>query len=299
MALLAYLISITGILTLTYALFQTANFLYIFLRPSRLHLYHHGPSPWACITGASDGIGLALAHELAANNFNLILHGRNPSKLAAVRASILATHPHLSIRIFLHDASSSASPLTIPSAVFTAPLNLTILINNLGLGYETPDPESLDAQINTNLRFATHLTHAALPILRAHTPALVLTMGSIADAGIPFLPVYSGSKAFLRSWSRSLAMQMRAERAAVEFLTLDMVEVSTPGNPQRVTALRPSARTWARAALRRVGYGESWVSGFWVHAVLRMVVEWMPRRVHEGIVLGEVGERRKTWGRSR
>lgn len=297
MPLLASLISTTGILTLTYALFQTANFLYIFLRPSRLHLYHHGSSPWACITGASDGIGLALAHELAANNFNLILHGRNPSKLATVRSSILTTHPHLSIRIFLHDAASP--DMTIPPSTFPASLNLTILINNLGLGYETPDPESLDAQLNTNLRFATHLTHAALPLLRTHTPSLVLSMGSVADAGIPFLPVYSGAKAFLRSWSRSLGMQMRMERAAVEFLALDMVEVSTAGNPQGVTALRPSARTWARAALRRVGYGEGWVSGYWVHAVLRMAVGWMPRAVHEGIVIAEVGERRKMWGRSR
>jgi 17beta-estradiol 17-dehydrogenase / very-long-chain 3-oxoacyl-CoA reductase len=300
MEIITRIIYSAGLLCITYALYQVAVFLTIYLRPSRLHHYHHGSQPWACITGASDGIGLSIAQELASRNFNLILHGRNFSKLSAVKSAIQEQHPSVSILIFIFDTKEYK---TIQSSTFPdliKDLNLTILVNNVGLGYETLSAEDVDAQINTNLRFATQLTHYTLPILKSCSPSLILTMGSTTAIGMPWIPVYAGAKAYLRAWSRSLGMQMRGEGFQdVEFLTLDIVEVSTLGNILEESFLRPNARKWARAALRQVGYGRRYVHGYWVHAVQRGVVNWMPDGVQDMVILPEVATRRKLWGKSK
>ncbi|KIN03693.1 hypothetical protein OIDMADRAFT_118525 [Oidiodendron maius Zn] len=300
MGLITQIIYAAGLLSVACAIYQVVVFFTTYLRSSRLHHYYHGPQPWACITGASDGIGLSIAQELASHNFNLILHGRNLSKLTAVKSSIQKHNPSISILIFIFD-TKEYKPIqssTFPDLI--KDINLTILVNNVGLGYETPSAEDIDAQINTNLRFATQLTHYALPTLKAHSPSLILTMGSTTAIGMPWLSIYAGAKAYLRAWSRSLGMQMRAEgHRDVEFLTLDIVEVSTLGNILKESFLRPSAKRWAGMALRQVGYGRRYVHGYWVHAVQRGVVNWLPDGVQDMLILPEVTTRRKLWGKSK
>jgi 17beta-estradiol 17-dehydrogenase / very-long-chain 3-oxoacyl-CoA reductase len=301
MAIISQIVYAAGVLALTYAAYQVVVFSSTFLRPSRLHLYHHGPQPWACITGASDGIGKGMAEELASHNFNLILHGRNASKLAAVKSSIQALNPAISIRIFLFDTNEykPIASSTLPALI--QDLNITILINNVGLGYETTTPAAIDAQINTNLRFTTQLTHFLLPTLQSRPgPSLVLTMGSTTAIGMPFVSVYAGAKAYLRTWSRSMGMQQRAEgHDAVEFLTLDIVEVSTLGNSMGVSFLRPTARAWSRCALRRVGYGRRYAHGYWPHAIQRAVVGWMTEDVQDALLLPEMMRRREALGKTK
>ena len=77
-----------------YAAYQTRRLLdfvwFYCLRPSSAHRYIHGPAPYALVTGASDGIGKAIAHELYDHGFNLILHGRNEEKLRKVADEIRA-----------------------------------------------------------------------------------------------------------------------------------------------------------------------------------------------------------------
>ncbi|KAJ7246485.1 hypothetical protein C8J57DRAFT_1675292 [Mycena rebaudengoi] len=54
--------------------------------------------PWALVTGASDGIGLGFAHELASHGFDIILHGRSPTKLAAVATALRPAPKTLLVR---------------------------------------------------------------------------------------------------------------------------------------------------------------------------------------------------------
>lgn len=303
MAIAIQIIYIAGVLALTYVAYQVVIFLATFLLPSRLHIYHHGPQPWACVTGASDGIGRGVAEELAANNFNLILHGRNPTKLETVRASIKSINPSVDVKLFVFDTNEykTIESSSLPSLV--QGLNLTILVNNVGLGYDLLSPADIDAQINTNLRFTTHLTHHLLPHFQSLPgPSLILTMSSTTAIGMPWVSVYAGSKAYLRAWGRSLGMQLRAEsggKSKVEFLTMDIVEVSTAANAQPVTFLRPTPRDWARTALKRVGYGWRYVHGFWPHALQKGFVDCMSETVQDWVLLPVMSKRREALGKTK
>ena len=61
--------------------------------PKYLRKTPDGGASWALVTGASDGIGRALSSEVAARGFNVLIHGRNESKLSNVREELAAVYP--------------------------------------------------------------------------------------------------------------------------------------------------------------------------------------------------------------
>lgn len=76
-----------GALSATYLLYNIVSFASVYLRPSALPKYLHtrdAQKAWALVTGSSNGLGEAFAHELCAQGFNVVLHGRNRIKLAGV-----------------------------------------------------------------------------------------------------------------------------------------------------------------------------------------------------------------------
>ncbi|KAF2450080.1 hypothetical protein P171DRAFT_204594 [Karstenula rhodostoma CBS 690.94] len=76
--------------------------------PKYLRQDANGESSWALVTGASDGIGWGLSRQLADRGFNVILHGRNTSKLTRCREELEASFPHRHFRTVTVDASSLA-----------------------------------------------------------------------------------------------------------------------------------------------------------------------------------------------
>ncbi|KLU91262.1 hypothetical protein MAPG_09783, partial [Magnaporthiopsis poae ATCC 64411] len=257
-----------GLLTTLYWASRGASFAYTFARPSRLGRYLHeadpvsesgsgrdGSSnggrqqqrpPWALVTGASDGIGKHLAAELADFGFNVVLHGRNPEKLAKVQEALVARFPSRKFRVLIADVSRvpcsgcvkpasaaaedndssqghvHAAPASAPAAVDfdailaqLADLHLTVLINNAGgplydpgpfCGVEAYSARSLAENVTANAVFPLILTSQLMPRLKAASPALVINVGSMSDQSMPRLPSYSPSKAFLNCMSRCLAL---------------------------------------------------------------------------------------------
>jgi len=128
MALAAALLTALGTLALTLLFLRLSRFLYLYLRPSSLPRYLRSPDdhePWALITGASDCIDKALAHALARHGFNIILHGRNASKLSSLAATLYHSFPTRRFRPAVLDAFLASS---------TADLHLTVLVNNVAGG---------------------------------------------------------------------------------------------------------------------------------------------------------------------
>ncbi|ROV90012.1 hypothetical protein VSDG_08403 [Cytospora chrysosperma] len=243
--LLTAIIYLLGILSCLSIITKVTAFLLLYHRPSKLHRYLHdtsGKPAWALVTGASDGIGKQFCIELAAHGFNVVLHGRNPTKLAAVKDDLARQFPNREFRSLIADASAIAcnncrgqgkshqgdgvaSPAKNKStahvdfegiAASLADINLTVLINNAGGNMADPSapvyqflqdaPEArLVNNVNLNAVFPLVLQSKLLPQLMRDSPSLIINISSLSDNGLPMLASYASSKTFLNTLSRIIS----------------------------------------------------------------------------------------------
>lgn len=115
------------------AAYNLTSFLYFhFLSPPKYHRYLYGDAPYALVTGATDGIGKAVAKELYNKGFNLVIHGRNPEKLKKVQEDILSSSSSKRhVRLWVADAS--AAEVDYASALKAwEDIEITLVINNVG-----------------------------------------------------------------------------------------------------------------------------------------------------------------------
>ena len=129
---------LVGVIVLANQALHFLHFIWFyFLRPSSVHKYLHGPVPYAIVTGATDGIGKATAIELFRKGFNLIIHGRNETKVQKVVEEINA-HGNGDVRYFLADAAKGGHDFARLLEPFGG-LNITLVIHNVGGLHQTRD----------------------------------------------------------------------------------------------------------------------------------------------------------------
>lgn len=323
-----------GLISALTLLSRVLSFVVLYLRPSRLHRYLHttdGKPAWALVTGASDGIGRQLARELASRGFNVVIHGRNPTKLAGVQDELVRAFPARSFRTIVADASAIActnchalvaspakstrshdpgkesrtkTPLVDFDAIAAslADLNLTVLINNAGGNPYLPvyqylqdvSAAKLTANLNLNGLFPLVLQSKLLPQLLANSPSLVINVGSMSDFGMPLLAAYCPAKALVNKASEVLARELAMQRRSrdVEVMAVRVGEVcGTTNNKSAPSLWQPSADTMARAMLARVGCGRVIVEGYFWHAIQDMSLKWMPSWAREKAVRNAIEKR--------
>ena len=158
------------------------------------------------LTGATGGLGEALASHLSAAGAALLLTGRNEDKLAAIPLVAGAECVRLQADL--------ATPEGIAAAAAAARrFNATTLINNAGVGgfglLESQDWTEVEQVLATNLVVPIRLTHALLPWLKAQPEATVVNIGSTFGS-IPFagFAAYSSAKAGLRGFSQALRREL-------------------------------------------------------------------------------------------
>jgi 17beta-estradiol 17-dehydrogenase / very-long-chain 3-oxoacyl-CoA reductase len=251
--------------------------------PKYLRKAPGGEASWALVTGASDGIGRSLSSELAARGFNVLIHGRNGAKLSNVRDELAAAYPQRQFRTVIADASNftTADIDRIVALVGELPGPLTVLINNVGgtaplssnfKPFESTTPAEMQALYSLNVQFPLQLTHAILPQLAAQgKPTLVLTCGSAAQVGQPYIAAYSGCKAALHAWNRALSAEQAEAKSAVEILEVVVGATYTQQlqkDPNlKAGLMMPTADVMAKSILARVGHGHRSVTPYFWHAV--------------------------------
>jgi len=270
-----YLLLAIGSATVLVCAYRAVAFARFRLRPSSLDKYLSSGA-YAVVTGATDGIGKAVAMELAGRGFNIVLHGRNNEKLQTVKGEIENAHSGRRVVTIVHDAGAN-SRLDI-SAIKSFPIR--VLVNNVG----GAEPKSLaqssnaqiEATINLNTLFSTHLTCDLLPHLLR--PALILNVSSYVSVfPPPYLAAYAGAKAFVTAFSNSLSREVES----VETILLITGSVHSAGNKKPVAFLRPDSTTYAKSILSVVGCGKLSVFPYWPHAIQAYVFSLMPRRLLE------------------
>ena len=261
-----------GILTLTVLFFQLFKFMIPYLRSSQL-LKYKTEDAYALITGATDGIGKAMAIELANNGFNVIIHGRNLEKLKLVENEIITKNTTCKVIHLVHDGSKN-SKMDI-SAVANLPI--TILINNVGVGpiseLAEMSNQEIDETVMLNAIFPSQLTHDLIPSFKK--PALILNVSSYAGLlPPPYLAVYAGTKAYNNAFSISLARELEN----IEVISLLTGSVNTGSNRKPVSFMRPSAETYAKCVLNRIGCGRQSIMPYWQHAIQTFLISMLPQK---------------------
>jgi 3-oxoacyl-[acyl-carrier protein] reductase len=170
----------------------------------------------ALVTGASGGIGSAIAQALAGQGARLAVSGSNVEKLEAFRGSLAGEH--VAVPCNLSDAA--AVDALVPQAVEALGGKLDILVNNAGvtrdnLAMRMKDEEWSDV-IRINLEAAFRLARAALkPMMRARYGRIVSITSIVGAMGNPGQANYAASKAGLTGMSKALAQEVASRNITV------------------------------------------------------------------------------------
>jgi uncharacterized protein len=174
---------------------------------------------WAIITGASSGIGKALALEFAAGGFSLLLMARNGRALAMVADECRGKF-NVQTQVVIADLAGPESTDPVLRALHAEPRRYEVLVNNAGFGVhgefsKTEVGTEIDL-LNVQLAAALKLTKAVLPGMIERRSGRILNVGSVyCYAPVPFQSVYSACKAFLLSFSAALRNELRATGVTV------------------------------------------------------------------------------------
>lgn len=167
------------------------------------------------LTGASRGIGNALAHALANAGSDLVLTALEADELERVRSELPGRVDALAAD--LTDAQARKEFVRFVRERGPAP---DILINNSGIGYfgrfDSVSWEGIDRTIELNVRATTYLTHELLPLLKSRPQARIINLSS-ASARFPYpcLSVYGATKAFISAFSETLACELSGSNVGV------------------------------------------------------------------------------------
>ena len=208
------------------------------------------------ITGASSGIGEALARVFAGEGARLALAARSAEKLRALAGSLGG------------GALALPADMTVPAQVRQMVEStvkhfgrLDILINNAGVGMYAPAasmaPEQFEQVVATNWLGPVHAIQSVVPHMRRQGGGQIINISSVAGkVAIPWMGAYCGTKFALNALSDSLRMELAADRIQVLSVCPGRIHTPFARNAFRDTTTRPlpsdgiSAERVARAVLR-------------------------------------------------
>ncbi|WP_413676840.1 SDR family oxidoreductase [Pantoea dispersa] len=179
----------------------------------------------ALVTGGTSGIGLATAQELAAQGARVFITGRRQAELDAAVASIGATATGIRA-----DAAQLSDLDTVYAQIARQAGRLDILFANAGGGDMLPlgaiTEEHFDRIFSTNVRGVLFTVQKALPLL-SDKASVILTGSTAAIQGTPGFSVYSASKAAVRNFARSWALDVKDRGIRINVVSPGPVQ--TPG----------------------------------------------------------------------
>ncbi|KAI3661501.1 hypothetical protein MP638_007231 [Amoeboaphelidium occidentale] len=254
------ILSVIGFSTLARTFFSLLKVAYEnhAMKGVNLKRYGAGSGAYAVITGATDGIGKEFAVQLAKQKMNIVLVSRTLEKLQNV-AKEIEKESGVDVKVYAMDFTKATKDDFNALADVISSLPVGILVNNVATNHSIPTPfieeddDILENIVNVNITGTLRMTKMVLPKMAEAKTGLILNVGSFAgQVPTPYLQTYSGSKAFLKTWSESLAAEVKPLGVHVEHLNTYFV-VSNMSKIRKSSALIPSARGYVKNVLKRVG----------------------------------------------
>src|SRR5208283_580276 len=168
---------------------------------------------WALVTGASAGIGIALATQLAEGGTHLVLTARRRDRLEELSRKLKAAH-RIQTEVFDADLAQPETPEKIFAFTKQKGIPIDLLINNAGFGqygeFAQLDTQRLVDMVQVNCTAVVHLTRLFLPDMIARRRGDVLILASTASfQAVPYISTYAATKAFDLLFAEGLAEEMK------------------------------------------------------------------------------------------
>jgi short-subunit dehydrogenase len=221
---------------------------------------------WALVTGASAGIGLELARQLAAGGANLVLTARRTDRLQELATEIIATHS-VKVETFAADLAQPHAPAKIHAFTTGRGLQIELLVNNAGFGafgyIHEIEPLRLAEMIQVNCTAVVALTqlYAAEMVSRHHGDVMIVS-SIAAFQPVPFNSAYAATKAFDLLFSEGIAEELRPSGVNVCALCPGSTTTefqSVARQPDRVFRSAETAEKVARVGLEGMAAGKTYV----------------------------------------
>ena len=174
---------------------------------------------FALVTGASRGLGMAFARELAARHHNLVLVARSAEPLQAFASELRRSQP-VSVIALPADLASPGASQNLAEQLSSGGIQVDLLVNNAGFGLrgEFRDLSLLRQleMLRLNNQAIVELTYSLLPGMLGRAQKGIINVSSTAGfQPIPFASAYSATKAFVTTFSLALEQELRRSGVAV------------------------------------------------------------------------------------
>ncbi len=204
--------------------------------------------PVAAITGASSGIGTAIATHLAADGYDLALCARRGKRLTELANHLSQTH-HVEVLTQTVDLRTESQILDWFRAISTRFNRLDVLVNNAGLGYQesltTGTTEKWRETLDVNVLALCICTREAIQLMRSlgDDHGHILHISSMSGHRVPGSGMYSASKFAVRALTEGLRQELRANNSAIRISSISPGFVETEfaekysGSPEQAQAV--------------------------------------------------------------
>jgi short-subunit dehydrogenase len=204
----------------------------------------------AVVTGAASGIGEAVAARLAERGSHLVLVDRDVDRLGDVADRVRAAHPALGVTTHVADLSDDEQTDALAATLAAEHPETTLLVNNAGVAlggrFDQVTLEEFDWVMAVNFRAVVRLTHALLPVLKAHPGAHLVNVSSVFGIFAPAgQAAYSASKFAVRGFSEAVRHELAENQVGVT--------VVHPGGIR--TRIAESARTGSGVSMEEYEQG--------------------------------------------
>jgi len=252
----------------------------------------------ALITGASKGIGKAIATELAAKGYPLILVARS-EKLLTELAEELQKKYRVEVSVLPLDLTGENAVESILDFIRKKNLAVSVLVNNAGYGlwgnFSDVNENEISAMMRINMFTPVRLTHAMLPVLRKEKQSYILNIASTsAYQALPTMAVYAASKSFMLLFSRALRFELNGSNVSVTCLSpgptetnfMNQAKMLHPDIIKRAAKFNMKPEIVGKFAVNGMFRKKNEIIPGWINRVSVMLTYFAPKKLTEKIAAG-------------
>ena len=246
------------------------------------------------ITGASSGIGLAMAAECAKRGYNLLMASL-PDKTLIRAARYFENKYGITAHVLEVDLTEKNGPQRVKAFTEKHHLKVNFLINNAGIGIEglvgKYTQESIDTMIFLNIRALTSLTNLFLDELKSQDSAFILNVSSFASyIPIAYKSIYVASKSYVFFFTQSLSSELEGTKIKVSSLLPGGVRtnkvvcerINRDGFFSHISSMKPEEV--ARQAIKKIHIGRQVIVPGKINNFIYAVFSFLPYFICKNIL---------------